>query len=107
MLKLLYSVEFADVQFQVGDKVIAAHKIILASRAPTLAELVEDSSDTVLVLDGIDESIFQMILRFIYGDEIPPQDVIKKHAHELLNQANRFYCTKIKMIVEEEIQAIK
>lgn len=103
MAKMLESGQFADVTFAIGQTQFQAHRVVIAARAPILAELAEDvpSDGQSVQIDGVDPVVFQMFLRFVYADE-PPRD-LKLRARELVDVANRFGCSRLKIIAESEL----
>jgi len=107
ILRLLESGDLADVTFTVGLETFSAHRAVLASRAPALADLVRDTpTGAVVSLDDgnrIDPSIFRSLLRFVYGEELPPPEDLKRDARALLEAANRFGCVRLKLAAESAI----
>ena len=121
MLKLLDSAdaEAADVLFEIGDsdktttrsrkdeyQCFYAHNNILTMRAPTLAALADDCSPgTVIPISDVRSDLFRMLLRFIYGGELPRKDVLKEEACSIIKTADRFGCTGLKLAAEAEMAA--
>jgi len=119
MLKILDSAdaENADVLFEIGggDKVTArsredefqtyyAHKIILSKRAPALAALADDCSPgTAIPISNVHPALFRMLLRFIYGGEVPGKDVLKEEARDIIKTSDRFGCTGLKLAAEAKL----
>ena len=98
--------ETADVFFQVGRKKkrLHAHSIVLAARAPFLASLAEEEGDgNVIPISGVDPTVFEILLRFVYGGEIPAPYLLKRHAKNLTHTADRFCCTGLKLAAEIEL----
>jgi len=63
---------FKDFRVQISDQDFAVHKILLAARSPTLAEVLRKNSDVQnLNLVDISVEIFEKILKFLYTDELP------------------------------------
>lgn len=106
MLRLLESGDNADVIFEVGlaKKSFRAHRLILLTRCPVLASLVEDcNAGDPIPIEGIDPSMFLMLLRFVYGGEVPGKDAVKKDAQTIIRAADRFGCTGLKLHAEAEL----
>ena len=116
MLKMIDSADGdnSDVVFQIGKgrktkkkkgkQLFHAHRNIISARAPTLAILTEDIEDgTPIVLEDIDPDIFRKLLRFVYGGEVPPKAVLKDEARTLIQAADRFGVTGLKLSAEAEL----
>ena len=114
----------SDVTFVVGNvgKEFMAHKCILALRARELYELViveeelsnnnndDDegrSSGIFIVLPDIDEKVFKLFLEFLYTGKEPELDKNDEDDGEIvkliLDAANRFSCTYLKLYIESVI----
>ena len=68
-----------------------AHKLILHGCAPTLAEYCDsckESNGNVPIKD-VNPEIFRHLLHYVYGGTIP-DDILKEHAKELIDAADRF-----------------
>ena len=121
MLEILDSAdeETADVSFEVGDSDKAttrsrkdghmtfyAHKAILSKRAPALAALMDDCSPgTAIPISDVHPDLFRMLLRFIYGGEVPGENVLTGEGRGIIRIADRFGCTGLKLAAEAELAA--
>ena len=119
MLKLMDDTDNADVLFDIGQgdggkkqgeeqrpHSFNAHRVILLLRCPALAELAEDCDpDTPIPIGDIQADVFRMLLRFIYGGEVPSKDVIKDKAKDIIHAADKYGCTGLKLAVEAEMAA--
>ena len=111
MLQLLDSEESSDVTFEVGrnaegqkKKIFNVHRLVLSTRCPVLASLVEDCNvEGPIPIEDIDPNMFLMLLRFLYGGEVPGKNVLKKDAQAIIRAADRFGCTGLKLHVEAEL----
>ena len=105
ILKLLGNEESADALFEVEETHrYFAHRILLEANAPVLANLCEHADkDTAVPINDTSPTIFECILRYVYGGEVPSDDVIKKHDIELLKAADRFGVVGLKLAVESSI----
>lgn len=104
MLRLLDSGKGSDVSFAVGGKVFRAHSGILAMRAPILAELADISaSETNVLIEGVDEVIFNALLRNVYAEEYPSDNLMKDKGRELLDAADYFGCSSLKLFSESKL----
>lgn len=73
--KLVNDKETADVSFNAGRRVFYAQKSILKMRAPDLYELATQfDKDTRMPIQGVDPDIFQVMLKYVYGKVIPPNE---------------------------------
>jgi len=62
---------FKDFQIQINDKEFSVHKILLAARSPTLAEILRNNPGVEnLNLVDISAGIFTIILKYLYTDEL-------------------------------------
>ena len=119
MLEILDSAdaENADVLFEIGDgdkattrsrkddhKTFYAHKLILSKRAPALAALADMCSlGAAIPISDVHPDLFRMLLRFIYGGEVPGEDVLREEARDIIRVADRFGCTGLKLAAEAEM----
>ena len=100
IISLLDSGKYADVMFVIGEVKFPAHRTILASRAPTLADLAEGHEEEI-PLDGVEAADFSAMLRFIYADTIPSN--LSEKARTFLEVANRYGCWRLKLLAESEL----
>ncbi|XP_044010306.1 speckle-type POZ protein-like [Aphidius gifuensis] len=103
--KLLLSEKSADVTIQVGQKSFRAIKGILAVRSPVFAamfdhEQFKENEKNEVVIEDIDEDVFEEFLHCIYTGESPNVD---KMPMELLAVADRYQVDCLKNICEEII----
>ena len=119
MLKLLDSADFdnADALFYVGsDKntgkmvgkrgpcLFYAHHNILSVRCPTLASWVDQSDpSTPVAIENVEPDTFQIVLRYVYGGELPDKDTLRKEAFAIIEAANFLCCTGLKLAAEAEL----
>jgi hypothetical protein len=71
--------EYSDFQFQVEDKVIFAHKIVLYARCKYFRQLLEKNPDlNSYKVEDISWEIFSLVVEFIYTDyiKIQPTDIL-------------------------------
>ncbi|KAL9189145.1 hypothetical protein ACHAXT_011635 [Thalassiosira profunda] len=104
LLQLLDDEDTADVAFEVGGTLIYAHRTLFVANAPVLAAFSErsDKNRPVEIQDTSLEA-FHVVLRYVYGGEIPGRDIIKSMGIELLGAANRFGVVGLKMELEAMI----
>jgi len=61
-----------DFRIQIDDREFPVHKFLLAARSPTLAEILKNNPEVEnLNLVDISMEIFEIILKFLYTDELP------------------------------------
>lgn len=75
MRALLNAPEFSDVQFHVDNRVIFAHRSVLAGRSEVFRvmfrqQMRETLSGTVSLGDGVSYNIVMALLEFIYTDQV-------------------------------------
>ena len=112
MLKLLeaeHDDDF-DITFQVGaddTKEFHAHRTILKVRAPLLADFVADypDSSTNIPIKDVKPEVFRMLLRFIYGGEMPSDEVLSGQAKPIIHAADKYGCTGLKLAAEVKMAA--
>ena len=107
MLKLLESTsrDDYDVTFSVGGEEaeeIFAHRTILKARAPFLADVVADNHDvnSPIPIDDVEPAIFRMLLRFIYGGELPCKLVLEISSKSFIRAADKYGCPSLKLAAE-------
>ena len=113
MLKVMNraDAENADVHFSVisqdeenANSSFHAHRAILAVRCPALAELAEDCDvEKPIPIQDVSPDMFRMLLRFIYGGEIPPKAVLMGNSRAIIRAANEYGCTGLKLAAEAEL----
>ena len=97
----------ADVTFEVasgeGKELLYAHRPILAARCPTLASLAEGCDpDTAIPIGDVQAGVFEMLLRYVYGSEVPVGDDedVDYRIHfpptDVIHAANKYGCTGLK-----------
>ena len=104
ILKLLDNEDTADVSFVVKDTRVFAHRILLEANAPVLATFCERcDKNTPVPIDGTTPTIFRHILSYVYGGEVPSQEIIQKQGIEILGAADRYGVVGLKLAVEDMI----
>ncbi|KAL7013211.1 hypothetical protein ACKWTF_015266 [Chironomus riparius] len=64
-----------DFKVVIGSQEFPIHKFLLAARSPTLAELLKNNPQAEdLKLSDVSAEIFEIILKFLYTDELPGDD---------------------------------
>ena len=101
---VIFEVGKATKKKKKGKELFHAHRNIILTRAPILASLTEDIEDgTPIPVEDMDPGVFRKILRFVYGGEVPPKDVLKDEARTLIQAADRFGVTGLKLSAEAEL----
>lgn len=86
-----------------GKETFFVHKLVLAMRCPFLSEMAESNGPGTAVIDRIQPDIFRVLLRFIYGGEIPSADILDSKAGDILCAADYVECEGLKLAVEWEL----
>lgn len=90
--KLLNSGIYSDITLCVGDQKFNVHKNILASNCEYFQAMFKDgfkeSTEKEIEIPDVDPKIFEIILKFIYNDQLPED--LEPIAKELLPAADRF-----------------
>jgi len=64
-----------DFRIQIDDREFPVHKFLFSARSPTLAEILKNNPEVEnLNLVDISVEIFEIILKFLYTDELPGDD---------------------------------
>ena len=105
MLQLLKSGTEADVTFKVGEERFPAHKAILSVRCPALASIAAEaaSSEEGEISFDTNADLFRALLHYVYVDELPPSFHAKGDSLELLELADRYGCSNLKLLCETQV----
>ena len=88
------------------SEVFYAHRAILSARCPLLAAVAEGSDvDTPIHIESIDPELFRILLRFIYGGEVPAKDSLRQKPLDIIRAADQFDCNGLKLAAEAEFVA--
>ncbi|CAL4916690.1 unnamed protein product [Urochloa decumbens] len=92
--ELLVSEKGADVVFDVGGQMFAAHRCVLAARSPVFsAELfgTMKESDTagVIRVDDMEAQVFKAFLYFVYTDSLPKTNKTEEYENEEKEEAEQ------------------
>ncbi|XBI58815.1 hypothetical protein VPH35_039991 [Triticum aestivum] len=109
-LDMLKGGEGADVTFTVGSQSFLAHRRVLAARSPVFkAELFGKMNETLaqsVKIDGMEPSIFEALLHFIYTDSLPDDrhaDDRHTEMQHLLVAADQYGVDRLMAICEEKL----
>eukprot|EP00978_Attheya_sp_CCMP212_P039852 scaffold211285_cov46-Attheya_sp.AAC.2 len=95
-----------DIVFEVDGENILAHRHMLETLAPELAMFAtEYASGTTIPIQGVTPWAFHSLLRFVYTNEPPKPDEFGENSASLIDVADRFGCTRLKIIAEQDIIA--
>jgi BTB/POZ domain len=90
----------SDVTFKVGSQEFKLHRFLLATRAPVLFQMIT-SIDQTITLPDVDADSFRSLVRLMYtGDWSNSFINNANEAKSLLTTANRFGCSRLKLLVE-------
>ncbi|XP_044010129.1 speckle-type POZ protein-like [Aphidius gifuensis] len=103
--KLLLNKKLADVTIKVGQKSFRAIKGILGARSPVFSamfdyEQLKENKNNEVVIEDIEEDVFEEFLHFIYTGKSPKID---KMPMELLAVAEKYQVDCLKHICEKVI----
>jgi speckle-type POZ protein len=94
----------ADITFEVGGEMFAAHRRLLATRSSVfMAQLfgpAKENDATLTKINDMEANVFKMMLHFIYTDTLPSIDdgVIMEMAQHLFVVAGRYNLERLKLI---------
>ena len=93
--------KFADIVFEVvGDDALpvtfSAHRVIVSSCSSILADLCESHGGGTIQITGVSPDVFRLLLSYIYSMKISNDDM-KTHAKEIIDVADRFGFTSLKL----------
>jgi len=113
--------KYSDIMFEVGGDqrednakkvakttpvIFPAHRIIVAKFSNTLADLCAsgggDNGTNPIQIDNVSPDIFRLLLSYIYGMTISNDDM-KLHAKEIIDAADRFGVTSLKLEAEASL----
>lgn len=101
--RLLKSGEFSDITFNVRGREFRAHKLILVSRSPTFAAILQHDLSTRLLdhleIEDIQPEVFHQVLRFIYTDQV--ENMNGEGAKELLRASEKYSLPLLKFQCEK------
>lgn len=98
--KFFLNEESSDVAFKVKGRVFHAHQIVLKAQAPDLAELTESyDKESPLPIKDVDPKIFEIMLRFVYGQDICPAEW-HEHSKDILDAAGKYGFADLKSDAE-------
>lgn len=114
--KLLESGKGADVHFEVGGEIFAAHKVVLAARSPVFkAQLfgpMKDLDTQHIKVKDMEAPVFEALLHFIYWDALPDMQELAGRsskwastvmAQHLLAAADRYGLERLRVICEAKL----
>ena len=117
MQRLFLYDKSADIMFEVGEEeqpknnammaktspvTFPAHRIIVENCSSIFEELCESNDDdrtTPIQITGVSPDVFRLLLSYMYGMKISNDDM-KSHAKELVDAADRFGVTSLKLEAE-------
>ncbi|KAJ4412470.1 hypothetical protein N0V82_008789 [Gnomoniopsis sp. IMI 355080] len=87
-LRLLFTGDFADAEIHCQGKVWKVHKLILSARSPFFAKALngpwQESTTGQVNLDEWDKGVLNMVISYIYGDDLPGSGVTIDGGHPLI-----------------------
>ncbi|GJN26387.1 hypothetical protein PR202_gb14314 [Eleusine coracana subsp. coracana] len=107
--RMLEDEEGADVTIKVGDEFFLAHKYVLATRSKVfraqLFGVMKESFAECIEIDGMEPSVFERLLYFIYTDSLSEKYQGNKIVaiQHLLVAADRYGLNRLRLICEEKL----
>jgi speckle-type POZ protein len=109
--RLLDCQDGSDVSFNVDGRKFAAHRAVLAARSPVFkAELfgaMAEATMSQITLEDINPAAFEVLLRFMYTDVLPPDGELARSPVEmyrhLLAAADRYAMDRLKLICADKL----
>jgi speckle-type POZ protein len=109
--RLLDCQDGSDVSFSVDGRKFAAHRAVLAARSPVFkAELfgaMAEATMSQITLEDINPAAFEVLLRFMYTDVLPPDGELARSPVEmyrhLLAAADRYAMDRLKLICADKL----
>jgi hypothetical protein len=92
-----------DATFVVGGHRFEVHQWLLHLYSPTLVDMLGDDAAEVPINDGTSAELFETMIRFLYNSELPANFSNKDDALDLLQLADKFGCSDLKMLLEARI----
>jgi len=98
-----------DFRIQIDAQEFPVHKFLLAARSPTMAEILKNNPEVEnLNLVDISVEIFEIILKFLYTDELPGDNgtnflqLFATTAKLKIGELKKFAATKLLDMIDEE-----
>lgn len=93
------------VDIVIGTGQVKAHKSILAARSPVFAAMLQhdtkEKCTNTIIVEDIDVSTFQMMLKFIYSNNLERGDWSANNAYNLLPVADKYMLHELKEKCEQ------
>lgn len=103
MLELLKSGVDSDITFKVEKKTFHAHSLIIKNNAPILGSFFDGKCSVVIRDIKPDVHVFKIVLGYVYSGCFPTRDEIDMYGEELIDAANKFKLTDMKLAVENDL----
>ena len=111
LAQLLDSGVASDVNFEVEDEQMSAHKIILQARSPVFKALLtgpmREGHEGVVAVHDVRAPVFKALLHFAYSDALPQElqgpRLEVPMAQHLLAAADRFQLIRLRSICEQRL----
>jgi speckle-type POZ protein len=109
--QLLDCADGSDISFIVDGKKFATHRAVLAARSPVFkAELfgsMAEANMSQITLEDINPAAFEVLLRYMYTDMLPPDDelagsLVEMYRH-LLAAADRYAMDRLKLMCANKL----
>ncbi|KAG5669580.1 hypothetical protein PVAND_017467 [Polypedilum vanderplanki] len=104
VMKNIYNKKFQDFSVFIGDYEILVHRIVLASRCPKFARMLNDENVRHFSLFNITTTVFGRILDYLYYDKMPVKTEGENWKYvEIFEAAVEYELEKLKEFAEMKI----
>lgn len=106
-MTLLYSHEFSDIMFTIGEVQIPAHKAILVSKSEYFATMVKnewkESTNNTVKIEHVNVEAFKSVLEYIYTGEMKASN--EQVALEVFALSKQYLLNDLNMLIGNEIKS--
>jgi hypothetical protein len=93
-VELAASQQFADMEFVLGERVIPAHRVIMASRSNWVCQALQsgmrEAKERSIKVSDVDEHAFHLFIKFLYGAPLSMTAMKTETVVELMLVADRW-----------------
>lgn len=102
----MFSDEFSDIVFTIGQVKIPAHKAVLVSKSEYFATMFKnawkESKNNIVKMDHVNLEVFKSVLKYIYTGDIEAST--EKVALEMFELSQQYLLNDLKALIENEIK---
>lgn len=96
------AMDWYDVTFSVSGTRIHAHRWIVNSACPALIDLIQQSNDSVVYVEGVEAATFTELIRFVYTGSCD----FTNYSYKLLTIGHRFRFPTLQLKCEEYLLTV-